>query len=116
MNEQVKASAKVARDFLQMVAEGIGRLEGGASEFARAGAAHLKHRLPVRMNTAYRPSRTLSTLVVAGVVATTAVLIYSRTRAGKEAMRKARRQFSNVTGRTRTPETNTGTNTYTGTY
>jgi hypothetical protein len=91
MNEQVKASAKLAREFLQMITEGIGRLEGGAAEFARTGASQLARRLPARFQ-GDGGGKALATLVVAGVVATTAVLIYSRTRAGQSAARRRRRR------------------------
>jgi hypothetical protein len=92
MNDQVKASAKLAREFLQMVTEGIGKQEGGAGEFARAGASHLARRLPAKWSSGSRHSgSTIALLLAAGVVASTAVLIYSRTRGGKAAAAKRRR-------------------------
>jgi hypothetical protein len=94
MNEQVKASAKLAREFLQMITEGIGKLEGGASEFARTGASHLARQLPAKWKSGGGggSTRTIALLVAAGVVASTAALIYSRTRGGKEAARRRRRR------------------------
>jgi hypothetical protein len=93
MNEQVKASAKLAREFLQMITEGIGKLEGGAGELARSGASHLARQLPAKWKGGGGGStRTIAMLVAAGVVASTAALIYSRTRGGKEAARRRRRK------------------------
>jgi len=96
MNEQVKASAKLAREFLEMVAGGIGKLESGAGDFKRLGASHaadLARRLPAKWRSSgISSTNVIATLVVAGAVAATAALIYSRTRGGEAARRRRRRR------------------------
>ena len=81
MSDSLRGSAKIAREFLEMIADGIGRVETGAGSLTKAGAAALSSRLPARwggrsVNSTY----VLGALVAAGVVAGTAALIYSRSR------------------------------------
>lgn len=101
MNDSLRSSAKIAREFLEVLAEGIGRVESSAGELSRvgssaasklsragstatdltrAGAAALVRRLPARFRGASSSTQVISALVIAGVVASTAALIYSRTR------------------------------------
>ena len=101
MNDSLRSSAKVAREFLQVLADGIGRVESGAgelsrlgtaaagrlsqagssaSELTRAGAAALTRHLPRHFRGGSNSTQVLGALVIAGVVAGTAALIYSRTR------------------------------------
>ena len=82
MNDSLRGSAKLAREFLEMMAEGIGRVESGAGSLSKAGVAALSSRLPARWGGRSSSSSTyaLAAIVAAGVVATTAALIYSRSR------------------------------------
>ncbi len=81
MNRQLKDSAKLARDFLSMISDGISRVESGAGEFTRSGAAELARHIPKKWRGGGGPSAgLLGTLLVAGVVAGTAVLVYKSTR------------------------------------
>jgi len=101
MNDSLRGSAKVAREFLEALAEGIGRVESGAGELSRlgstaatrlsragsaatdltrAGAAALARRLPARLRGGDSSTRVIGAIVIAGVVASTAALIYARTR------------------------------------
>jgi len=94
MNEQIKASAKLAREFLGMIADGIGKVESGAGEFTRTHGARLARQLPARWRDVSHLGRSPSlarNLLVAGVVASTAALIYSQTRGGKKAGRRKAR-------------------------
>ena len=101
MNDSLRSSAKIAREFLEVLAEGIGRVESGAGELSRlgseastrlsragstatdltrAGAAAIARHLPARFRSSRSSTQVISALVIAGVVASTAALIYSRTR------------------------------------
>ncbi|MET0292332.1 MAG: hypothetical protein ABW136_08190 [Steroidobacteraceae bacterium] len=76
---QLKDSAKMARDFLSMISDGISRVESGAGALTRSGAAQLARHLPKRFYGGRGPSvGLLSTLVVGAVVAGTAALVYRR--------------------------------------
>jgi hypothetical protein len=92
MNDKLKTSAKAARELLEVVADGIGKLESGAGAFARSSAQQLARRLPERWGGSSSSSTGLiATLLAAGVVAGTAVLIYSRTKSGQRARKRSRR-------------------------
>jgi hypothetical protein len=92
MTDTVKTSAKLAREFLGMIADGIGKVESGAvGDFTRSHASRLARQLPAKWRGSGGSNTLLRNLVIAGVVASTAVLIYSRTRGGKDAQRKKRR-------------------------
>jgi len=95
MNDQVKASAKLAREFLEMVAGGIGKLEANAGDLKKLGvstASSLARRLPSKWTDGSAASqRTIATLVVAGVVASTAALIYYNRLKGSKGSRRRRR-------------------------
>jgi len=99
MNDSIRSSAKVAREFLETIAQGIGRVESGdlarvgsvaadrlsrvgssASDYTRAGAAALARHIPARFRGGGSSRNVLATLVIAGVVASTAALVYSRVR------------------------------------
>ena len=101
MNDSLRSSAKAAREFLQALAEGIGRVESSAGDLSRlgsaaagrlsqagssatdltrAGAAALARHLPRRFRGGSSSTQVIGALVIAGVVAGTAALIYSRTR------------------------------------
>jgi len=110
MND-LRSSAKIAREFLQMLAEGIGRVESSAgdlsrlgsaaagrlsqagasaSDMTRAGAQALTRHLPRRFRSSSGSTQAIAALVIAGVVAGTAALIYSRTRQRDSRGRKRR--------------------------
>jgi TRAP-type C4-dicarboxylate transport system permease large subunit len=101
MNDSLRSSAKIAREFLEALAEGIGRVESGAGELSRigstaasrlssagsaasdltrSGAAAIARHLPARFRGSRSSTQVIAALVIAGVVASTAALIYSRTR------------------------------------
>lgn len=90
MSTQLKDSAKMARDFLSMVSDGISRLESSAGALTRSGAELARH-LPARFTRSRRvPSvGLLGTLVVAGVVAGTAALVYKRMSENKARRRRS---------------------------
>jgi hypothetical protein len=96
MSEQLKASAKLAREFLEMVAGGIGKVESGAGDLKRLGlstASDLARRMPAKWRNVSPPStNVIATLVVAGIVASTAALIYSRMRDSRSSSRRRRRR------------------------
>jgi hypothetical protein len=88
MSMQLKDSAKMAQDFLSMISDGLSRLESSAGALTRSGAELARH-LPARFSRSRTPSVGLvGTLVVAGVVAGTAALVYKRMSA-----KKARRRY-----------------------
>lgn len=80
MNRQLKDTARLARDFLSMISDGVSRVESGAGEFTRSGAAQLSRHLPKKWRGGGGMSAgLLGTILVAGVVAGTAVLVYKST-------------------------------------
>ena len=112
MSDSLRSSAKVAREFLEMMAEGIGKVESGANDLsrvvrpaagdlvrsgrsaatdlARAGSAALSRHLPARFRSTSSTTQVIGALVIAGVVASTAALIYSRVRDRNTRGRKRR--------------------------
>lgn len=89
MTDTLRSSAKMAREFLETIADGIGRVESGAGSLTRAGAAALSSRLPARWGgRSSNSTYVLGALVAAGVVAGTAALIYARSRASRGRRRR----------------------------
>jgi len=101
MNDSLRSSARIAREFLQVLSDGIGRVESSAGDLSRlgtaaagrlseagssatdltrAGAAALARHLPRRFRGSDHSTQVIGALVIAGVVAGTAALIYSRVR------------------------------------
>ena len=80
MTDTLKSSTKAARALLETIVEGLGRVESSAGNLTRAGADALSSRLPARWNGSRGSTHALGTIVIAGVVASTAALIYWRLR------------------------------------
>jgi hypothetical protein len=83
--DQIRSSARFARELLQMVAEGIGKLEHTAGNLPQMASKTISRGLPA-LKRQYRhfrhqdDSSVARTLLISGVVVGTAALIYSSMR------------------------------------